>query len=909
MRELGTPAVIAMSDLVSLSTAMDLATGFYTRLAQHGEVDRALTEASAVLAERGDVMVPALFSRLGNRALFSQTPDRPITQIEIAAGLDQLQVLLPARAPVLAPHCDQLAATLRGIPGTAPTRLSPAARIEHAQALTDLDALCLEVLDLDFRALAFGQPPPPYDVRCPFRGLASFRPEDRGLFFGRETLAARLAERLRGERFLALVGGSGCGKSSLALAGVVPALQRQLPGARLLSMTPGREPGRALAALLSDPAAAGAILVIDQAEEAFTMVQDEAERSAFFERLASLVQQESAPLYVIVTLRAEFLGDAAPYAELRQLLQAHQELIAPMATSELRSAMEQQARVVGLRFEADLANKLLDDVAGEPGAMPLLQHALLELWQRRHGRWLRAEEYRAIGGVRRAIAHTADALYLQLNQADQARSRRLFLRLVRVDEGPDRRDTRRRVSLDALARSEADRAATVALVKRLADARLVVTSVNTLDGRAEVELTHETLITAWGRLQEWIEQDRAGLVVRQRLAEDARTWERGGHQVDYLYRRAQLKPAQQWVAGHPDDLTPLEESFVAVSQRRQRLETVRRSAVLIALIAVPLATAFAIMAVFMIGPFSLPQIAWTRLAEPTALKTAANTLAFGTNETVYVGLTSEISRSLAVSDDGGATWRSHTTPTTELQVLAASQTTPGLLYGVTGDARLLRTTDSGVTWETLSLPPAVDSLDVYDVALAADETIYAFVGKSDLFASSDGGSSWKEIADDSEAQIWNIRWEAGQLVVGRQGGLWGWQPGRGWTALLADNVVAAQSSAQVGNTWFIAVGSSLVALPEDGTPQWMSDDDIQQITLVPLAEPILVGRTDDGLYCWRPDAHPPRLIAEKSRFSPSTELLYFQIAANHPEQFWLVTDAGLYVGDANEWLQRDGCRG
>ena len=109
--------------------------------------------------------------------------------------------------------------------------------------------------------------------------------------------------------------------------------------------------------------------------------------------------------------------------------------------------------------------------------------------------------------------------------------------------GADHRDTRRRAALDDLARDEADRTATVALVKRLADARLVVTSVNPLDGRAEVELAHETLITAWGRLQGWIEQDRAGLVVRQRLAEDARMWERSGRKGDYLYRRAQLEPA------------------------------------------------------------------------------------------------------------------------------------------------------------------------------------------------------------------------------------------------------------------------------------------------------------------------------------------------------------------------------
>ena len=259
--------------------------GFYTRLAQHGEVDRGLTEASAALAERGDVTVPALYSRLGNRALFSQAPDRPVTPTEIAAGIEQLRMLLPERAPVLVPRFDALAATLRAVPGADPTQLSPTSRAERGQALADLDALCLEVLDLDFRALAIGQPPPPYDARCPFRGLASFRPEDRGFFFGREALTARLAGPLRGERFLALVGGSGCGKSSLALAGVGPALQGQLPGARLLSMTPGREPVRTLDALFGDTAAGGAVptvLVVDQAEEAFTIVQDEAERRAFF---------------------------------------------------------------------------------------------------------------------------------------------------------------------------------------------------------------------------------------------------------------------------------------------------------------------------------------------------------------------------------------------------------------------------------------------------------------------------------------------------------------------------------------------------------------------------------------------------------------------------------------------------
>jgi hypothetical protein len=908
VRELGTPAVVAMSERVTVSTAQALAAGFYTRLAQHGEVDRALAEASAALAERGDVTVPALYSRLGNRALFSQAPDRALTPAEITAGLGQLRALLPERAPVLIPRLDALAATLAAIPTVDPAQLSPAARAERSQVLADLDALCLEVVDLDFRGLALGQPAPPYNATCPFRGLAAFRPEDRSTFFGREALTARLASRLRSERFLALVGGSGCGKSSLALAGIAPALLDQLPAARLLSMTPGREPGRTLDALLAGRTAGAAVLVVDQAEEAFALVQDEAQRRVFFERLASLARPEGEPLYVLLTLRAEFLGDAAAYPELRRLIQAHQELIAPMDAGELRSAMEQQARAVGLRFEADLANTLLDDVAGEPGAMPLLQHALLELWQRRHGRWLRAEEYRAIGGVKQAIAHTADALVAGFDATDQTRAQRLFLRLVRVDEGPDQRDTRRRAALDDLARDEADRAATVALVKRLADARLVVTSVNPLDGRAEVELAHETMITAWGRLQGWIEQDRAGLVVRQRLAEDARTWQRSGRQGDFLYRRAQLEPALRWTTANPHDLAPPEMAFVAASQRQQRVGMVRRFAVVAALIAVPVVTALALMAMFSIGPFSLPQITWTRFEEPTALKTAVTDVAFGLDGIVYAGLTSEISRSLAVSDDGGATWSIHDTPTNELSELAASPTRPGLLYGVTGDARLLRTADNGVTWEELDILTSAEGLDVYEVAVAADETIYAVVGDSDLYASSDGGETWLAIADNSDEPIWNIRWDDGRLLVGRTGGLWEWRAGRGWTALLTDKVLAAVSGVQVGDTWFIAVGDGLVALPEDGAPRRMSDDSILQIAVVPLGEPILVGITNDSIFCWRPEAPALSLIAEKSRFSPSTELGSLGIASGNPNRFWISTDAGLYVGDAEEWLARGGCQ-
>lgn len=179
-------------------------------------------------------------------------------------------------------------------------------------------------------------------------------------------------------------------------------------------------------------------------------------------------------------MRADFWGDCAPYPELRREMEKHQRLMAPMDAAELRKAIEQQAAAVGLKFEADLAASILDQVQGEPGAMPLLQHALLELWHRRHGRWLLAAEYRALGGVQGAIAKTAETVYAELTDPEKERMRDIFVRLTRLDEeattGAERRDTRRRVTLEELVPAGSDLEATKNLVWRLANAGLVVTS-------------------------------------------------------------------------------------------------------------------------------------------------------------------------------------------------------------------------------------------------------------------------------------------------------------------------------------------------------------------------------------------------------------------------------------------------
>jgi WD40 repeat protein/energy-coupling factor transporter ATP-binding protein EcfA2 len=565
VRELGMPAVVAVTGRVSINTAQALTTAFYARLAEHGEADCALGQALAGLQGRADVTVPALFSRLGGRSLWSDALDRPLTGAEIDDGLAQMGALLDERAPVLKPEFEGLAATLRASLDADPTALSAETRREREAALAAANQLCSDALDLSFNALALGQEPPAYDGRCPFRGLFPFRAEDREFFFGRQALVDKLDGRLREHGFLAVLGPSGSGKSSLVLAGLVPILQQGDPPLRMTYVTPGSDPLAQLGAALAEAGGGDSgpdLVVVDQFEELFTQCRDEGERQAFVERLLWL----SGRSRIVITMRADFWGECAAFPGLKDEMQDHQELVAPMDAAALRRAMERQADHVGLRFEAGLGEAILDDVEGEPGAMPLLQHALLLLWQRRHGRWLRWEEYRAIGGIQQAIAHTADEVYLGLAGQEQARMRDIFLRLTRLEDAPvgaEARDTRRRVGLAELVPAGSDPAETIALVKRLADARLMVTSLNAASGQDEAEVAHEALIRHWPRLRGWLDEDRAELHLREGVREAALEWEANDQEETYLvHRGGRLEDAEALRRQPRFALNEVEEAYV-----------------------------------------------------------------------------------------------------------------------------------------------------------------------------------------------------------------------------------------------------------------------------------------------------------------------------------------------------------
>jgi WD40 repeat protein len=611
VRNLGMPAVIAMTRKVSVETGLALGQSFYRRLRESGEVDTALQEATAGLSKRHDITVPALFSRLGGRPLFSdRLDDRDLTDEEIEYGIEKLRQLLQERAPhasVLKQRFETQVKTLKDTRGAE----SRTAREQRQQAIVELNNLCEQVIELSFDALAaLGKQPPEYKAECPFPGLSSFGDKKyHKFFFGRDELIRDLQKELAKDNFLAVIGTSGSGKSSVVLAGLIPKLKEEELSLQWAYMTPGKEPLRQLKRRLEKLLKVSehhSTLVVDQFEELFTLCEDKAERVEFIEKLLNFADRRK----VVITMRADFLGECTFYPELRKRIETRQKLVGPMEPAELITAMKMQADRGGLRFEAGLSHAILNDVQGEPGAMPLLQYALQELWKRRRGRWLCDEEYQAIGKVQKAIAKTADDFYNKLSVAEQEQVQNIFLRLTRLDAsavpGEKRRDRRRRVELEDLVPTGDDLAVTRKLVQQLAGegVRLVVTSRNEATGKEEVEVAHEALIRYWPTLQNWLNQNRNNLLLRETINQAAQEWQQHQQQPDkdiYLIHQGGRLEDAEVLSKHPKfvQLNQLEAEYVLacveLGERRRKLEEQRKQRQLMA----------AAISAFILGGFAI----------------------------------------------------------------------------------------------------------------------------------------------------------------------------------------------------------------------------------------------------------------------------------------------------------------
>ncbi|HUS42344.1 MAG TPA: BTAD domain-containing putative transcriptional regulator [Ilumatobacteraceae bacterium] len=382
---------------------------------------------------------------------------------------------------------------------------------------------------------------------CPYKGLAPYELRDADQFFGRDDEVAHLLNRLTASALLVLAGPSGSGKSSLARAGLAPALEAR--GGDVAICVPGRDPGFAWSEATGS-AKAGSIIIVDQFEEMFALdVAADAIRSFCLDLVARA--QDVAP--VILVVRSDFLGQLAISPQLSRLAEQGLHLVAPLAGDTLRTAIEQPAANAGLRLEHGLLELLERDTDGEPGAMPLLSHALTETWHRRDGNVLTVEGYRASGGIRGAVAHSADRLYDSLPDTQRTVLRSLLLRMVSPTiDGPP---VRCRVPMRNVL-GDPDRDRVVALLVR---SRLVTAEEDAY------ELAHEALARAWPRLRAWLDEDTEGQRIMRHVAARAEDWDAMGRPDSELYRGARLEALREWRHEADGDLTPIEEDFVAAS--------------------------------------------------------------------------------------------------------------------------------------------------------------------------------------------------------------------------------------------------------------------------------------------------------------------------------------------------------
>jgi WD40 repeat protein/DNA-binding SARP family transcriptional activator len=425
------------------------------------------------------------------------------------------------------------------------------AAAERARQHAAQDDLASDLVELQ-AAREGGAPPDPGFVACPFKGLASFDVDDAPFFFGRERLVAEMVARLPGASLLGIVGPSGSGKSSALRAGLLPALtDGVLPGSdrwAIALLRPGEHPLAALKAALADVARDGrVVLAVDQFEEVFTACPNEAERTAFADALVAAMRDPRRRAVVLIALRADFYGRCASFPELWRMLGGNHVPVGPMRRDELRRAIESPARRAGLHVDPELVDALIADVEGEPGALPLLSSALLELWQQRDGRRLTLTAYEHAGGVRGAVARLAERAYERLAPEQRPVARAMLLRMAGVGEGGAA--VRRRVPL-----TELDEAAEV--LDALADDRLVTIR------EGEAEVAHEALFREWPRLRTWLEEDAQGRRLHHHLGIAARGWNVGGRDPAELYRGARLASAADWAAGHDPELSVAEREFL-----------------------------------------------------------------------------------------------------------------------------------------------------------------------------------------------------------------------------------------------------------------------------------------------------------------------------------------------------------
>ncbi|BAZ08590.1 WD-repeat protein [Calothrix sp. NIES-4071] len=436
----------------------------------------------------------------------------------------------------------------------------------------------------------------------PYQGLSAFAEEDAAFFFGREILVNSLVQATHKEPLVAVIGPSGSGKSSVVFAGLIPQLRDE--GSWLIeSFRPGNQPFYQLASALVRqlepeiseteklrlvPGLAADIqegkvtlqqvasriiehnsdkrllLFIDQFEELYTLCQKE-EQDSFANTLLTAIHQKS--LTLVLTLRADFYGYVLSYRPLRDALQKFTpQLVSSMSREELIAAITQPAQKLEVQLEAQLQERILDDVGLQAGNLPLLEFALTRLWSKQQNRMLAHKAYDEIGGVKKALANHAQQIYSQLSETEQLKAPQVFIQLVRPGEGTE--DTRRKATRKEVGEEN------WGLVTYLAGhtARLVVTGRDNKSGEDTVEVVHEALIREWVTLHKWMNANRQFRAWQERLRRAMYEWQQTQRDEGALLRGTALALAEEYLKQRPLDMSEAEQEFIQASVKlRDRL--------------------------------------------------------------------------------------------------------------------------------------------------------------------------------------------------------------------------------------------------------------------------------------------------------------------------------------------------
>ncbi|MCP4103941.1 MAG: TIR domain-containing protein, partial [Desulfobacteraceae bacterium] len=438
----------------------------------------------------------------------------------------------------------------------------------------------------------------PLEILNPYRGLEAFREQDSPYYFGRDAVIRNLQNTVQKQPFVAVIGASGSGKSSLVFAGLTPCLKNPSESSSgkewiIASFRPKNQPFNNLALalipllykdkleqaeqltkftekldkgniglsqvvqlIIQEHVGKRFLLIADQFEELYTLNPDKDLQRRFVDALLKGLSANDFTL--LLTMRADFMGQAIAYTPFAEALNVYKPVILPpMKETELRLAIEKPAGKLGVRLEPGLADLILKDLGNEPGNLPLLEFALTQLWEQQTFRQLTHEAYKNIGGVNQALARYADSVYAEFTEEEQKQIRQIFVQLVNPGQGTE--DTRQVATFEQVKEENRN------LITKLADKRLIVTGRNEETKQKTVEVVHEALIRYWQPLKNWVGEDREFRVWQERLRSTIKQWNEKNQDEGALLRGASLTEAEEKLNQYAEKINPVEIAYVEVS--------------------------------------------------------------------------------------------------------------------------------------------------------------------------------------------------------------------------------------------------------------------------------------------------------------------------------------------------------